>query len=105
MKYIEAIFPKMWVRVINGMLHHSLGGAVIFIPLKHFIAPTLDLMSCLKGQNTFSKIVALIVKEGRIRLEVDKERLALNLSSVECVQFCTVSFFHYINNCSLNSVV
>ena len=29
----------------NGMLPHSLGGVVIFISLKHFIAPALDLMA------------------------------------------------------------
>ena len=29
----------------NGMLRHSLGGAVIVISLQHFIAPALDLNS------------------------------------------------------------
>ena len=28
----------------NGMLRHSLEGAVIFISLQHFIVPTLDLL-------------------------------------------------------------
>ena len=34
------------------MLHHSLGGAVIFISLEHFIAPALDLIPCFKAQGT-----------------------------------------------------
>ena len=34
------------------MLRHTLGGAVIFIPLQHFIAPALGLMPCLKAQGT-----------------------------------------------------
>ena len=33
--------------LINGILCHSLGGAVIFLSLQHFIAPALDLMNCL----------------------------------------------------------
>ena len=34
----------------NGMLRHSLGGAIIFISLQHFIAPALDLMDCLPSR-------------------------------------------------------
>ena len=34
------------------MLRHSLGGAVIFISLQHFIAPALDSMPCLQAQGT-----------------------------------------------------
>ena len=34
------------------MLWHLLGGAVIFISLKHFIAPALDLMPCLQARGT-----------------------------------------------------
>ena len=33
----------------NGMLRPSLRGAVIFISLQHFIAPVLDLISCLQA--------------------------------------------------------
>ena len=33
----------------NGMLRHSLGGAVICISLQYFIAPALDLMPALWG--------------------------------------------------------
>ena len=36
----------------NGMLCHSLGWAVIFISLQHFIAPALDLMPCLQARDT-----------------------------------------------------
>ena len=32
------------------MLRHSFGGAVIFLSLKHFIAPALDLMPCLPSR-------------------------------------------------------
>ena len=31
----------------NGMLHHSLGRAVIFLSLRHFISPSLNFMLCL----------------------------------------------------------
>ena len=31
----------------NGMLHHPLGGAVIFLSLQHFIAPSLKLINAL----------------------------------------------------------
>ena len=34
------------------MLRHSLGGAVIFISMQHFIAPALGLMPCLQAQGT-----------------------------------------------------
>ena len=34
------------------MLRHSLGGAVFFISLQHFIAPALDLMPCLQARGT-----------------------------------------------------
>ena len=37
---------------VNGMIRHSLGGAVIFISLQHFIAPALDLMPCLQARGT-----------------------------------------------------
>ena len=33
---------KLLAKLFNGMLRHSLGGAVIFISLKHFIASALD---------------------------------------------------------------
>ena len=32
------------------MLRHTLGGAVIFISLQHFIAPVLDLMPRLQAE-------------------------------------------------------
>ena len=35
----------------NGMLRHSLGGAVICIYLQHFIASALGLMPCLQAQS------------------------------------------------------
>ena len=38
------------------MLRYSFGGAVIFLSLKHFIAPVLDL--------TFNALLALMTKEG-----------------------------------------
>ena len=41
------ITSDFFYRKRNGMLHHSLGGAVIFISLQHFIAPSLKLMLCL----------------------------------------------------------
>ena len=31
------------------MLQHSFGGTIIFLSLHHFIAPALDLMSCLQA--------------------------------------------------------
>ena len=34
----------------NGMLCHSLGGAVIIIPLQHFIAPAFYLLPCCKPE-------------------------------------------------------
>ena len=37
---------------LNGMLRHSLGGAVNFISLQHFIAPAFDVMPCLQAQGT-----------------------------------------------------
>ena len=45
---IHQAFLSQWY--FNGMLHHSLGGAVIFISLQHFIAFVLDLMPCLPSQ-------------------------------------------------------
>ena len=35
---------------VSGMLHHSFGGAVIFLSLQHFIAFALDLMPCLQAR-------------------------------------------------------
>ena len=52
------------------MLHHSFGGAVIYLSLQHFIATALDLMPWdilydpftdhIMGKNTLLQIVALI---------------------------------------------
>ena len=39
----------VWL-MLNGMLNHSFGGAVIFISLQHFNAPSLDLMPCLPSR-------------------------------------------------------
>ena len=36
--------------VETGVLRHSLGGAVIFSSLQHFIAPALDLMPRLQAE-------------------------------------------------------
>ena len=41
----------------NGMLRNTLGGAVIFISLQHFIFPTLDLMLCLPSRQRRAAII------------------------------------------------
>ena len=39
-----------WHRIHNGMLQHVLGGAVIFISLRHCIVPDLKLLLCLQAR-------------------------------------------------------
>ena len=49
----SAVFAKsfpLWKLNWNGMLHNSLGGAVILFSLQHFIDPALDLMLCLPSK-------------------------------------------------------
>ena len=43
----------------NGMLRHSLGGAVILFSLQHFIAPALGLLPCLPSRQNREAIKAL----------------------------------------------
>ena len=52
---------------INGMLRHSLEGAVIFISLQHFIAPALYLMPCLQAQGTMDCNKGIKFKKGAIK--------------------------------------
>ena len=48
--FIADVFANNYFVVYNGMLHHSFGGAVIFLSLQHFIAaPSLDLMPRLQA--------------------------------------------------------
>ena len=46
----------------NGMLRHPLGGAVIFILLRHLITPSLKLRPCLSACLVFLIIMALFNK-------------------------------------------
>ena len=39
-------------KIRNEMLYHTLGGGVILFSLQHFIAPALDLLSCLQARGT-----------------------------------------------------
>ena len=45
------------------MLRHSLGGAVIFNSLQHFIAPALDLMTCLPSRQRRKAISLQVLLE------------------------------------------
>ena len=39
----------------NGMLHHLIGEELIFLYMQHFVAPTLDLRSCLQVRGLMHK--------------------------------------------------
>ena len=45
----------------NGMLCQAFRGAVIFVSLQHFIAPALDLLSCLPSRQRREALVGLTV--------------------------------------------
>ena len=73
------------------MLRHSLGMAVIFISLQHFIAPFLDLMSCspsrqrIKNQfwgifqveTLFQKLWTLLYKKAELDSRLTKQFMKL----------------------------
>ena len=48
----------------NGMLRHSLGEAVMFLSLQHFISPSLNLMVCLCVCLIVYCLLALLTWEG-----------------------------------------
>ena len=70
----------------NGMLRHSLGGAVIFIPLRHFILPYLTYCPAGKpevqgiairavsfgGKALVNKLWLLLYKRGELDLRLTK---------------------------------
>ena len=48
----------------NGMLRHSLRGAVIFISLQHLIAPASDVMPCFQARGTRDCYKGIKFKKG-----------------------------------------
>ena len=52
-------FKDAFMAINNGMLRHSLGGAVILMSLQHLIAPALDLIPHLPSWQRREAIKAL----------------------------------------------
>ena len=68
------------------MLHHSLGGAVIFISLQHFIAPALDLMPCLQARGTSECNKGIKFKKGATQCCLELLLLAKFMLTTQAIQ-------------------
>ena len=76
---------KTWF--YNGMLHHSFVGELIFLSLKHFIAPSLDLIPCLPSQPRREAIRAFNSTKGATQNAAIKENFLLQtlVCCITCV--------------------